>query len=137
VCTGKFSASEWFQIHSFGNPVPHKSQHHQHSDKLLPHAVLHHNPQPWPAGEVRLDGQRSSFQKKKKVLISWDTRLHSLDHRPSVTSARLTDHGKVRSQHSSVAITLHSNHCLQMKESINPNASEHSYVTSGHFNHSS
>lgn len=76
------------------------------------------------------------LKEKKKVLISWDTNWHSLDYRSSVTSAHYRDHRKVRSYFSSVSITLHSNHCLQVTGSINPNPSEHSYLTSGHFNHS-
>ena len=77
------------------------------------------------------------LKEKKKVLISWDTNWHSRDYRPSVTSARYREHRKVRWYHSPVTITLHSNHCLQITGSINPNPSEHSHFTSGHFNRSS
>lgn len=131
----KLSACEWLQIHSFGNPVPYRSQRHQHSDKLLPHAVKKKS---WRSQESVVNSPWLTLSKEqKKVLISWDTSWHSLDYRSSVTSAHHRDHWKVRSYHSSVTTTLRSNHCLQITGSINPNPSEHSYLTSGHFNHSS
>lgn len=85
-CNGKFSACEWLQIHSFGNPVPYKSQRRQRSDELLPHAVKKKS---WRTQESVVNSPSLTLSKeKKKVLISWDTSWHSLDYRSSVTSTR-------------------------------------------------